>query len=80
MTADATNASAFFPVKEGHFGGFSVDTITQAPLQIEVSIELNVSQEKAFELVFSDLEGWFKEVEGVVWDHKNSCNGAQDGG
>jgi len=49
-------------------------------LQIEVSIELNVSQERAFELVFSDLEGWFKEVEGVVWDHKNSSNGAQSGG
>ncbi len=80
MTAQATNTPAFFPVKERHFGGFSVDSVTPSPLQIEVSIELNVPQEKAFELVFSGLDSWFTQVSDVVWDHKNSSNGADKGG
>jgi len=72
-----TNSSAVDSslVKERKIGSFNVDSVTNAPLQIEVSLKLNISQEAAFKLVFNDLESWFKEIQGVKWDNSNSTDG-----
>ena len=80
MTASATNILSTFPVPERKIGTFSVDSVTDAPLQVEVSFELNLPQQEAFELMFSGIDSWFKQVSGVKWDHQNSSNGPDSGG
>lgn len=75
MSVTIAETPPFFPVQERQIGNFSVDSVTSAPLQIEVSVELNISQEKAFELVFADLESWTKEISDIVWNNEKSTNG-----
>jgi hypothetical protein len=74
MTANA------LPILERKIGDFNVDSITTAPLQIEVALNLKVSQEKAFQLVFVHIASWFKEIDGIIWNNSKSSMGASSPG
>jgi len=80
MTADIALSPTPFPVQERRIGSFSVDSVTNAPLQIEVSVEVNLPQEKAFELVFTGLESWAKEITNIDWNNTNSSLGTDQAG
>ncbi len=80
MTSDIASSPSFFPVQERRIGNFSVDSVTNAPLQIEISVELNLPQEKAFELVFADLESWAKEISNIKWNNSKSSLGPEQAG
>lgn len=52
----------------------NVRDFTNAPLRIVVMARLNVTTDKAFELVSKDLPVWFEKIPSVQWDHTNSEN------
>jgi len=80
MELDNTVSANVLPILERNIGKFSVDSVTSAPLQIEVKLKLNLSQDKAFKLVFTDLESWFKEIDSIFWDGTTSLAGVSNPG
>lgn len=80
MNEITAGAIPVHPVKQRQVGSFMVDTITHAPLQIEMSLRLNISQEKAFQLVFRDLDTWFKQIDKIEWKNAESQGGANTPG
>lgn len=56
MSATLTNPQPGSLVQNRQIGDFPVDFITNAPLQTEVSVEPDPSQEQVFELVFKDID------------------------
>ena len=62
-------------ISERRIGDFEVDSVTSAPLKIDVKFAIRVPQEKAFELVLRDLGSWFKEIGNISWNHERSDEG-----
>lgn len=67
-------------VSERRIGDFSVDSVTSAPLKIDVKFAIKVPQEKAFELVLRDLGSWFKEIGDITWNHERTKGASGDVG
>lgn len=76
----AEHISGNYTGNERRIGNFYVNSVTNAPLQIEVAAEVNLPQDKAFRLVFENIDHWAKEISNINWYNGESSIKGMDAG